>query len=280
MSNIPDYRYGPDYGLRSFFSIASARPNTDEYASDSADVPYFLALWLPLLLLVTPIFVGFAAPDIYNRFFDHETGLVENLTVILAISAILVGIAGFRVAAVRGDARKLIWFALFSFACILFAGEELSWGQHIGGWSAGGIFAERGQAETNLHNIHPFIARASRALVIIAILLAGVILPLTGLGQYLTRKLPGGEAFWGWALPAKICAIAASLTLLVKLPKRLFRWTGNELEYWPGINDNEMLELLVAQFMLVYAVLLYRRLRHAHTPYRLPIGNRLSPAIR
>ena len=35
--------------------------------------------------------------------------------------------------------------------------------------------------------------------------------------------------------------------------------------YWPGINDNELLEIFVAYFFLLYAVVLWRRINR-HQP--------------
>ena len=235
--------------------------NAPEGPRGDPSLPPLAALWLPLGFLLLLFAVGFAAPDFYRRYFETEFGLVENLTALLALLAALTGLAALRDARRAGANAEAFWLLAFTVACVLFLGEELSWGQHFAGWSAGGVFAERGQDETNLHNLHPFVSRASRAVVVSAVVIAGVILPLSGLGRYLAARLPGGEAFWLWALPAKACALTAALTLLVKLPKRLLRWLGLEDAYWPDINDNEMIELFVAHFMLIYALLLYRRLK-------------------
>ena len=46
-----------------------------------------------------------------------------------------------------------VFFALFAAACFLFAGEELSWGQHFFGWETPASWAAHNlQEETNLHN--------------------------------------------------------------------------------------------------------------------------------
>ena len=236
-------------------------PGQDHGRGPASDaLPAWLWLWLPLVCLVVPFVAGFAAPAFYDRVFETEFGLVENVQAMFLLLAFVWGLRGFRLARLQGLGWQSIWLGLFTVACVLFFGEEVSWGQHWVGWEAEGVFAERGQQETNLHNIHPALSRAPRAIVVSGILIAGAILPLTPLGHWAAGRLPGPAGFWTWALPSRACGLTAILVLGVKLPKRLLRWTGLEDAHWPGLNDNELLEVFVAYFFLLYALLLWRRL--------------------
>lgn len=114
---------------------------------------------LPLILL------NFAGLATVQRL-ALEDGVIENLGAIAYISASLL----FLVILIKtigqshrflGKKTKLnIYFlglALLFFVC---AGEEISWGQRIFGWSTPDIMMEmNAQQETNLHNLWTFHAR-------------------------------------------------------------------------------------------------------------------------
>ena len=245
-------------------------------------------LALPMALAVGCLTVGFLLPSFYTRYFESESGVVENLTVLLLCLAIGLAGACLRLPLPGSKRPYLIWTVLFLIAMVLYAGEEISWGQHLIGWEASGIFAERGQKETNIHNIHPFLSQAPRALVVSSVIVAGVILPLTRLGRMLARKLPGSKDFWLWALPARVTALSAAMVLLIKLPKRTLRWLNLEEIYWPGHNDNELVEVFLALFFVMYALTLYNRLRRyaddlavatEKTASKTPYRHQLQPAV-
>jgi hypothetical protein len=98
-----------------------------------------------------------------------EDGVVEWLT------AVLFAIAGvvFLREAIRG--RRLFDLLVGAF-CIFVAGEEVSWGQRLLGFTPPEYFlAHNGQQELNLHNMgHP------RAIFSALVLAYGVLLPLVG----------------------------------------------------------------------------------------------------
>jgi len=82
----------------------------------------------------------------------QEDGPLENLTALLAVGAALLLLIGLP----RSDRPSRIVASLVAVAAILFAGEEISWGQRIFGFESTGIFAEANyQGETNLHNFSP-----------------------------------------------------------------------------------------------------------------------------
>ncbi len=229
-------------------------------------LPTWLWLILPCGLAVVCLAVGFIDPKFYDLYLETEFGVVKNLTALLLLFALLLAARSLRIEIPKPRRWYLAWLALFIAVSFLFLGEELSWCQHFIGWKAHGVFTARGQQETNIHNLHPFMAQAPRAIVVVVVLFAGVLLPVAGLGRWLARRLPEPEDFWLWIQPSKACALGAAMVLVIKLPKRIYRWLGLEDQYWPGINDNELLELFLAYFFFLYALTLYRRLKHVPPP--------------
>lgn len=79
----------------------------------------------------------------------QEDALLENLSALLAIGAAVLLLIGLP----RADRPSQIFATLVAIVAILFAGEEISWGQRIFGIEATGAFAEANyQRETNFHN--------------------------------------------------------------------------------------------------------------------------------
>jgi hypothetical protein len=78
-----------------------------------------------------------------------EDGPLEYLSVLLAIGAATLLLIGLP----RADRRTQIVALLVAIVAIIFAGEEISWGQRIFGFESTGAFFEANyQRETNLHN--------------------------------------------------------------------------------------------------------------------------------
>ncbi|MCA0921322.1 hypothetical protein [Pseudooceanicola nanhaiensis] len=117
--------------------------------------PLLLAL-LALFVVGHVISIGVALydPALYPVAVGQEDGPLEYLT---AVFLFLAGLVLFRRAAqLRGHlplytvALTVLYGAMYVFV----AGEEISWGQRIFGWSSGEYFVENNfQAETNFHNL-------------------------------------------------------------------------------------------------------------------------------
>lgn len=94
---------------------------------------------------------------LYFGYPEYE-GTIENICALVVFCAIIfLVIAVFRVSAIRlskNEIRKIrVVLILITALLFLYLGEEISWGQHIFGWQARGVFQEHNyQSETNFHN--------------------------------------------------------------------------------------------------------------------------------
>lgn len=110
-----------------------------------------LVLALVLVHAVGMVQQGFSLSYAATGVF-REDGPLENLTALLATGAAVLLLIGLP----RSDRPSRIVAGLVAIAAILFAGEEISWGQRIFGFESTGIFATANyQGETNFHNFSP-----------------------------------------------------------------------------------------------------------------------------
>tara|TARA_Y100001933_G_C18871747_1_gene510282 strand:- start:128 stop:796 length:669 start_codon:yes stop_codon:yes gene_type:complete len=87
-------------------------------------------------------------------FFRSEDGLLEWIQFFQYLSASIISTLIFFKSRNKKSFGTLIWLVL-SFACFIIAGEEISWGERITGFSLNYISDLNVQGETNFHNL-PF----------------------------------------------------------------------------------------------------------------------------
>lgn len=221
-----------------------------------------LLLWTGLLVPPAAVAAQVAAkalaPDVFERVLHTEQGVVQNLT---AAFALLAAAAALRLAAGAG---RVAWRGFRAFAlalaacCLVFAGEETSWGQHWLGFRSPAVFAARNdQREVNLHNfdgLEPWFDALPRN-ALSALALAGgaaALLRPRGARPDLRSRGPAG-----WLAPTRAAATPALAALLVTLPAKLVRPLPDALAIKPG----ETKELCLALFLWVYAGTLLGALR-------------------
>jgi len=154
-------------------------------------------------------------------------------------------------------ARIRVWVLLTTLGCVYFAGEELSWGQHLFGWDTPEYLeAVNDQEETNLHNISSWFDQKPRLLLEIWVLVGGVIWPLVARG----KRSPGAvekEPYWFW--PTIEVFPTAILAILVRLPERIKSLFG--IEQLPlELRFSEPQEYYFALFLLIYLASIRKRL--------------------
>ena len=205
---------------------------------------------LPLSMVALPfVWVAIAGDD---RLLKGEAGIVENLTVLFLVAAI-----GFCIASMTKTNRLRLggylrpWLFIMILGSAYFALEEISYGQHMFGWTAGETFQElNDQDETNLHNIHAIFDQVPRALLTLAILIGGVIMPLYRHFRGIELR-PSNRFYWQW--PTLDCVTIGLLAILIRPVLSVF-----EVDF---INTGEMKENLFAMFIMLYCISLFLRLK-------------------
>jgi len=224
-------------------------------------LPSWLWLGLPPLLLLVILPIRVIDAQAYRAWVDGELGLIELVTPLLSIGAAVVGILLCRDLLRSGRGSKLlVWVGLHVLACVYFAGEELSWGQHVFGWSTpDGIAALNDQGETNLHNMSSWLDQKPRLLLELWVLIGGIVVPLVG--QREARRL-SPDVLSSWIWPTLECLPTALLAILVRLPERLKDvFDIASLPY--EIRYSEPQEYYFALFLLLYLAALRRRVELA-----------------
>ena len=230
------------------------------------------ALWW--LLLPIGFFILRYAVGVFTHkkkglesWFAGELGLIENLTVVLLVVAALLTIYVILRFGRFLDRVPKLFLVIYCLGCIFFAGEEASWGQHWYGWETGEYFlAINDQEETNFHNTSELLDRVPKAIVSLAIFIGGVVIPIV-----LRRKkleIDCRKPFW-WLFPTWVCVPTAIMAISATWPSKIERYIDMEF-YFDGAQ--EMKEICIAYFFLLFIVSLYLRLRHFQAS-----GTRYSP---
>jgi len=227
-------------------------------ARTSLELPAWLWLWLPCLLLAGVGASHFLGREVYMRMVFSAWGIVENLTVAFLVVAVIVGL-WLLIARQFPDRWLGLWVALLTLGCIYFAGEEASWGQHIIGWATPETWAAiNDQQETNIHNTIGLFDQAPRMALAIGALVGGVIVPL------LRRRSPDDNAkFWKvhpWYWATLVCAPSAILAIGISLPGKLAVKLGAEIPHIIRIAPGECKELYLALFLMLYMLSLSKRM--------------------
>lgn len=216
-------------------------------------------LWLVFPPVMPLLQYALRAIDIgfYRRWIEPELGLVELATPALLVPAILLALALFARRRELPSPWSGRWFLLLGLGCIYFAGEELSWGQHLFGWTTPeAIRLLNDQGETNLHNMSSWLDQKPRALLKAFVLLGGVIVPLL-----LAPKGGFARADWRhWFWPDRHVLPTALLVLVLSIPPYLEKFAGLATPHPFDIRASETIEYLYALFLLIYLASAWRRL--------------------
>lgn len=227
-------------------------------------VPLTLA-WLPMQF---PLAGLPATAGAYEAAFVGEGGLVEVATAALLLPAAGFALAGARRLSGEGPRAAVVLLCVFAAACVFLMGEELSWGQHAIGWGTPDYFAARNsQSETNLHNLAGVNKSVPKWILVVGMAGASIALPAWAR----RRGLPGALRTGPLAplVPAsgvsgRAGAVIAGTALAAHLlEKAVARPIGLRFEDRFGVDVAENVELLIAAWLAVYAMGVWRQARPA-----------------
>ena len=218
------------------------------------DINKLVWLVLPItvaIMLYAARFIGVHTDDwVYG-----ETGIIENLTVVFLLVAIVVTVL-FLISNKTNYKLLYVWMGIFLLGAIYYAGEELSWGQHFFGWETPEQWTElNDQQETNLHNTSAFFDQIPRTLLSLGALVGGVLIPLY---RKVNNHVLSKNSLIDWILPTFVCLPAGLLTLLVSWQK-LFEFFGTDIPVALDIRSGEAKECMLALFLMMYALSIWYR---------------------
>ena len=229
-------------------------------ASSEFELPRWLWLYFPPLILFVQFGAKLAGHETYRALVRSELGLVELGTVVMLVIALITAVRLFIARRTLPVAWLGTWMGLFSLGALYFAGEEASWGQHYFGWGTPeALAAVNAQAETNIHNISGIFDQLPRNLLGLGILVGGVILPIARRRRHGAWVEAEGQA--RWLLPTVVCLPTALLGSVVSIPEKLFEAAGSEIPDLLEISPGETKEYYFGLFLMLYVLSLARRLR-------------------
>jgi hypothetical protein len=207
----------------------------------------------PFVIAALGAFTALLGKDAY-KWLTREDGFAETMQVLLySLSAILSLI--FAVRQWRAGKRLIaLLFLGFSLALVFLVGEELSWGQRIFGFeTTSGLASVNKQQETNLHNIYGVGSTFKWVQLLVGAY--GTILPLLVMI---------------WTVPKRYREVADAIIphyslVTYFLPMFVWRIYRNLMEapeqfYFVVAEYNEVIELILALGILLFAVFQLRRL--------------------
>lgn len=176
-----------------------------------------------------------ASEEVFETVAMGEQGLVELGTFAVLLVAIVLGCA----ASLRTFGMRRWAMIVMTLGAFYFAGEEVSWGQHLFGWETPeGFVAINDQQETNLHNTSSWLDQKPRLLLECWVLLLAIA-PLVASLRNHEFVFARGQLWF-----------CAALTIAVKLPERTEALLG--LHPLLAIRLSEIQEWMFAWIFLAY----------------------------
>lgn len=229
------------------------------HATGYPSAPRWLTVFVPAIVYPVAVVSAFAAPPLYS-ILQRKEGLIEYLAVAFLLFGIVYGVLLLAKHRHAFPKKWLVaWFAIATLGMIVFAGEEISWGQHLS------LFQEEDipesirnindQDELNLHNITNALDQGPTNAIVLGTFFAFVILPII---QRVKKETMGidNPGYWFW--PTRAGLIAAIGVLIIPFPKRIYEWTTGEVGP-DTLRHSEFHEFYIALLMTIYMVDAYRR---------------------
>ncbi len=255
------------------------------------DVRPLWSIGLPVGCFIACLAAAIANPEFYKMHVRrHETGVIEQATVISLVPAAVMGVLAIRRRGALPRRWLAAWCLVITAGAVYFAGEECSWGQNYFRWATPEQWSQfNDQNETNLHNTSGLFDHLPRALLSVAAAACAVV-PLV-LGRRLGRRDPR-KNWWVWILPTTAVVPAAAMAILIGLPQRIHSTYDKHVVEQTWYSEmlfagrhSELKELLLALFILMYLWSFATRLRSIAEPRELshasvesPSGGRVAPS--
>lgn len=229
------------------------------HARGHGDAPLWLRVVLPVVVYPVVVVSAVWFPGVYDALQRKEGGIewVAVLVLLIGLGYGLAMLLRHRSALPR---RWLTgWFALSCAGVFVLAGEEISWGQHLGFWEGEDLpeLMQRinDQQESNLHNLTNALDQGPTNVVVVMTLFAFFGLPLIQRYKRETMGV-GNPGYWFWPSPGLLPAAIG--VLVIPFPGRIYEWvSGSEA---PNVlRHSEVHEFYIALLMAGYLASVCRR---------------------
>ncbi len=193
----------------------------------------------------------------------QEDHFIEWLTVVLSLFA--AGIAVVSILHIRSESKvrlHIFLLALYTLACIFFAGEEITWGQRIFGFKTEDVsplISRVNKAnELTLHNIEAF--DRLRNVSDLFCLVWGIVIPLV----YRKRTFPI-EPLRLYLSPTPLIPAYLGYFILT-WPQKALQWYYPHEKWVNDLRIGELKEFLFAAILVLFICAVYQRIRHRNHP--------------
>lgn len=223
------------------------------YLMNSPTLNPILWLWIPLSIMIIQIGIELFVPDSFKTAVHSENGPHETLQFLFALGGLFYALRCLLRVSFSSQKILTFWLICFAVGCTYIAGEEVSWGQHIFNWATPEFWGTlNDQNETNLHNTSSWLDQKPRLLLLVGVITGGLIIPF--LQRFKPSVLPKKfEMIYPPACLVPIAALALSIKIIDKiddnLPDIVLFYRASEIE-----------ELFLFYFVLLYLIVLYRRI--------------------
>ncbi len=222
-------------------------------------LPVWIWLWLPLSVIPVVSLVRSISLPVYETVIESEHGILETVTVMALIPAVLVGFKLFLRCSNVLSLKLRIWMLLIALGAAFFAGEEASWGQHWFGWKTPEpLAAINKQNETNLHNTSTWLNQKPRWGLRVWVLVAGIFFVVHAWRKEGTFDQARHWQPWFW--PTLDVLPSAILVWAVMLFENYQKATGFVPEQYFNHRYSEFEELYLSFFILFYIWSIYVRI--------------------
>ena len=123
-------------------SLSEAVGEVAAEGSAGAELPAWLWLGLPPIGVVAMVATALVDPGLHHAWFKAKEGPVEWATVAVLVLAMAAAVGIWRRRALLPARWLGWWMALVGLGSFYYAGEEISWGQHVFGWETPELLAE------------------------------------------------------------------------------------------------------------------------------------------
>lgn len=279
--------------------MSAAHPSTSPDPHDSAhsfaraDIPWVLAIGVPVGLVVALIAAPLLGPDRWLRVMMGERGVIELATVLVLIITAMCGILILRLHRHLPRPVPTLMF-LATIGAVYFLGEEASWGQHLLGFETPETVRELNeQNEFNLHNMAwgEWFDNVPRQALYVGTIVFGVFLPFVRRRRRATPE--ARQRMWYWIIPTVRLVPTAVMVAMTSVPSALLGHRLGDGSYVAMAlvdSGGEFKELALATFLMLGSWSVLRRVRMvaacqshptvpgATTPAQTPTSDPLSPS--